>query len=59
MTTICESAAEAVADVEDGSTGLVSGFGIAGMPVQLVDALWTPSRWTPIGPPRTASTRRR
>lgn len=39
MTTICESAAEAVAGVEDGSTLLVSGFGMAGMPVQLIDAL--------------------
>jgi 3-oxoadipate CoA-transferase, alpha subunit len=39
MTTICASSAEAVADVRDGSTLLVSGFGMAGMPVQLVDAL--------------------
>lgn len=39
MTTICESAAEAVADAEDGSTVLVSGFGMAGMPVELIDAL--------------------
>lgn len=39
MTTICRSAAEAVAGIEDGSTVLVSGFGMAGMPVRLVDAL--------------------
>lgn len=39
MTTICASAAEAVAGVEDGSTVLVSGFGMAGMPVRLIDAL--------------------
>ncbi|HEX5204843.1 3-oxoacid CoA-transferase subunit A [Paractinoplanes rhizophilus] len=36
---ICETAAEAVAGVEDGSTVLVGGFGMAGMPVRLVDAL--------------------
>jgi 3-oxoadipate CoA-transferase, alpha subunit len=35
MTTICTSAADAVADVEDGSTLLVSGFGMAGMPALL------------------------
>ena len=39
MTTLCESTAEAVAGIEDGSTVLVSGFGMAGMPVQLIDAL--------------------
>jgi len=39
MTTICQTPAEAVADVSDGATVLVSGFGMAGMPVQLVDAL--------------------
>lgn len=33
------TAAEAVAGVEDGSTVLVGGFGMAGMPVVLVDAL--------------------
>ncbi|WP_030437195.1 3-oxoacid CoA-transferase subunit A [Actinoplanes subtropicus] len=37
--TICDSAAEAVAGIEDGSTILVGGFGMAGMPVELVDAL--------------------
>lgn len=39
MTTLCASAAEAVAGVEDGATLLVGGFGMAGMPVQLIDAL--------------------
>ena len=39
MTTVCDSAAEAVAGVEDGATVLVGGFGMAGMPVQLIDAL--------------------
>ena len=36
---ICDSAAEAVAGIEDGSTVLIGGFGMAGMPVELVDAL--------------------
>ena len=39
MTALCDTAAEAVAGIEDGSTVLVSGFGMAGMPVQLIDAL--------------------
>lgn len=39
MTVLCGSAAEAVAGIEDGATVLVSGFGMAGMPVQLIDAL--------------------
>jgi 3-oxoadipate CoA-transferase alpha subunit len=30
---------EAVADVEDGATVLIGGFGLAGMPVELIDAL--------------------
>jgi 3-oxoadipate CoA-transferase, alpha subunit len=34
-----DSAADAVAGIEDGSTVLVGGFGMAGMPVQLIDAL--------------------
>jgi len=38
-TTICKSAAEAVAGIEDGATILVGGFGTAGMPVRLIDAL--------------------
>jgi 3-oxoadipate CoA-transferase alpha subunit len=36
---ICASAEEAVAGIEDGSTVLIGGFGMAGMPVALVDAL--------------------
>jgi 3-oxoadipate CoA-transferase alpha subunit len=36
---ICDTAAEAVAGIEDGSTVLVGGFGMAGMPVELIDAL--------------------
>jgi 3-oxoadipate CoA-transferase alpha subunit len=36
---IYDSAAEAVAGIEDGSTVLVGGFGMAGMPVALIDAL--------------------
>ena len=39
MSTICDTTAEAVAGIEDGATVLVSGFGMAGMPVQLIDAL--------------------
>ena len=39
MTTICASYDEAVAGIADGSTVLVGGFGMAGMPVQLIDAL--------------------
>ncbi len=38
-TTIADSALEAVAGIEDGSTVLVGGFGMAGMPVALVEAL--------------------
>lgn len=36
---ICDTAEQAVADIEDGATVLISGFGMAGMPVQLIDAL--------------------
>jgi len=39
VTTVCDTTAEAVAGIEDGSTVLVGGFGMAGMPVALVDAL--------------------
>ncbi|MGY0070420.1 3-oxoacid CoA-transferase subunit A [Streptomyces sp. QTS137] len=40
MTTLlCDHADEAVAGTEDGSTVLVGGFGMAGMPVGLIDAL--------------------
>jgi 3-oxoadipate CoA-transferase alpha subunit len=36
---ICDTAAEAVEGIADGSTVLVGGFGMAGMPVHLIDAL--------------------
>ncbi|MFF1354668.1 3-oxoacid CoA-transferase subunit A [Streptomyces sp. NPDC058297] len=36
---VCSHADEAVAGVQDGSTVLVGGFGMAGMPVALIDAL--------------------
>ncbi|MFG3055479.1 3-oxoacid CoA-transferase subunit A [Kitasatospora sp. NPDC048239] len=36
---LCDDADEAVAGIEDGSTVLVGGFGMAGMPVALIDAL--------------------
>ncbi|MBS2550740.1 3-oxoacid CoA-transferase subunit A [Catenulispora sp. NL8] len=40
MTTrLCADAAEAVAGIQDGATVLVGGFGMAGMPVALIDAL--------------------
>ncbi|MFE3166251.1 3-oxoacid CoA-transferase subunit A [Streptomyces sp. NPDC059224] len=40
MTTkLCAHADEAVAGVQDGATVLVGGFGMAGMPVALIDAL--------------------
>ncbi|MCR1784163.1 3-oxoacid CoA-transferase subunit A [Nocardioides carbamazepini] len=38
-TAVLESTDEAVAGIEDGSTVLVGGFGLAGMPFDLVDAL--------------------
>jgi 3-oxoadipate CoA-transferase, alpha subunit len=38
-TTIAATADEAVAGTEDGSTVLVGGFGLAGMPFDLIDAL--------------------
>jgi acyl CoA:acetate/3-ketoacid CoA transferase len=38
-TVICDSAAEAVAGIPDGATVLVGGFGMAGMPTTLIDAL--------------------
>ncbi|MEQ6901484.1 3-oxoacid CoA-transferase subunit A [Nocardioides sp. YIM 152588] len=37
--TICGSYDEALADTPDGATVLVGGFGMAGMPVELIDAL--------------------
>jgi len=39
VTAICATTAEAVAGIEDGSTVLIGGFGMAGMPVPLIDAL--------------------
>ncbi|RVU17671.1 3-oxoacid CoA-transferase subunit A [Streptomyces antnestii] len=36
---LCADADEAVAGVQDGSTVLIGGFGMAGMPVELIDAL--------------------
>ena len=36
---VCADADEAVAGIRDGSTVLVGGFGMAGMPVELIDAL--------------------
>ncbi|MGF1339741.1 3-oxoacid CoA-transferase subunit A [Streptomyces flavovirens] len=38
-TTVADTTDEAVAGVEDGSTVLVGGFGLAGMPFDLIDAL--------------------
>lgn len=39
MVTMCETTAEAVAGIADGSTVLIGGFGMAGMPVALIEAL--------------------
>jgi len=39
MTLIADTALEAVDGIKDGSTVLVGGFGMAGMPVALIDAL--------------------
>lgn len=39
MDKIVESPARALADVPDGATVLISGFGLAGQPVELIDAL--------------------
>jgi len=36
---VCTTTAEAVAGIEDGSVVLIGGFGMAGMPVALIDAL--------------------
>jgi 3-oxoadipate CoA-transferase alpha subunit len=36
---ICDTAAEAVSGIPDGATVLVGGFGMAGMPTTLIDAL--------------------
>ncbi|ANE83341.1 3-oxoadipate CoA-transferase (plasmid) [Mycobacterium adipatum] len=39
MVTLCDTTADAVAEIRDGSTVLIGGFGMAGMPVALIDAL--------------------
>ena len=39
MTQVCDTTDAAVAGIEDGATVLVGGFGMAGMPVDLIDAL--------------------
>lgn len=39
MALVCETPDDTVTDVADGSTILVGGFGMAGMPVDLIDAL--------------------
>ena len=39
MTATITDAADAVTAVKDGATVLVGGFGMAGMPVELIDAL--------------------
>jgi len=39
VTEICATTDEAVAGIEDGATVLVGGFGLAGMPSALIDAL--------------------
>lgn len=39
MTLVTDTTLEAVAGIKDGSTVLVGGFGMAGMPVALIDAL--------------------
>ncbi len=38
-TVICDNAADAVAGITDGATVLIGGFGMAGMPTVLIDAL--------------------
>ena len=39
MTLVADSAAEAVAGIHDGATVLIGGFGMAGLPIALIDAL--------------------
>ena len=39
MTEVCATTDDAVAGIEDGATVLVGGFGLAGMPSALIDAL--------------------
>lgn len=39
MIEVCDTADEAVAGIPDGATVLIGGFGVAGMPFDLIDAL--------------------
>ena len=39
MVTIAKSAREAVSAITEGSTVLIGGFGTAGQPIELIDAL--------------------
>ena len=39
MILVCETTDEAVAGIKDGATVLIGGFGVAGMPFDLIDAL--------------------
>ena len=39
MTVICPDASASVADISDGATVLIGGFGTAGQPIELIDAL--------------------
>src|SRR3954466_16200089 len=39
LSKVVPSVAEAVADIRDGSTVMIGGFGTAGMPSELIDAL--------------------
>jgi 3-oxoadipate CoA-transferase alpha subunit len=39
VTTVCPDADAAVADIADGATVLIGGFGTAGHPIELIDAL--------------------
>ncbi|MDN6679754.1 MAG: 3-oxoadipate CoA-transferase, partial [Yaniella sp.] len=39
MTKIADTAADAVANISDGSTVLMGGFGDAGQPMELIEAL--------------------
>ena len=39
MTIVCDTADEAVTGTEDRTTVLIGGFGMAGLPVDVIDAL--------------------
>ena len=39
MTEFAQTATEAVRHIADGSTVMIGGFGVAGQPVELIDAL--------------------